>query len=156
MSFPGCRSRILTVPRRLACAAALLLSLSACGLTPEQKLLGRWYNGTMSIRFREDGGVVLNTPTGLGIGRYVFHPGVPTATSGALEPNVTVDLVRNNARTQIDFHVEFLNGDRLRLTNLSAEVPIRNRRAGVPREFAVLKRATGNESEIAPTQLATR
>lgn len=132
--------RLMKSRNLLVVGSLALLLLSGCQQSLDQKLIGRWYNGTMSIRFREDGGVVLNTPTGRGVGRYVFNPGVPMSAN-SLEPNITVDMVRNNTRSQIEFHVEFLNGDRLRLVNLSAEVPVRNRRAGVPREFAILKRA---------------
>ncbi|MCA8997312.1 MAG: hypothetical protein KDA80_10000 [Planctomycetaceae bacterium] len=118
-----------------------LLSLSACQQTPEQKLLGRWYNGGMSIRFREDRGVVFNTPVGLGVGRYEFDPSVPPPTADTVTPNTRLDLVRNNQRIQLEFYVEFPSQDRMKIVDLNNPRRMNPRNPEAAPQFEILKRA---------------
>lgn len=91
------------------------LMQQGCSKSPSEKLIGRWYSGEMTIRFREDSGVIWNSPRGLALGRYDFSGKIRKIRSEKVDPNLFVDVVRNNERRQFQFEVSFLGADRLRI-----------------------------------------
>lgn len=86
-----------------------------CQKSPSEKLIGRWYSGEMTIRFREDSGVIWNSPRGLALGRYEFTGKVRKISKGKIDPNLFIDVVRNDERQQFRFEIVFLGADRLRI-----------------------------------------
>jgi len=146
MNFPATSSR--RSPRFLL-VLLLLVCSSSCMQGPREKLLGRWYTSDTSIRFRDDGTVVFNTPQGLAIGRYHFDETPKDATSKALQPNLILELVRSNRQLRLDFELEILSRDRIRMTEVLP--PSTTRRSAISR-FKVLKRAVDDASSS--TQLA--
>lgn len=88
---------------------------SGCSKSPSQKLIGRWYSGTMTIRFREDHAVIWNSTRGLALGRYEFSGSVRNAKNETPVPNLYIDVIRGNEREQMQFEVAFLGEERMRL-----------------------------------------
>lgn len=126
-------------------AALLMMSLSGCQQTPQQKLIGRWYNDEMSIRFRPDGRVLLFSRSGRAEGRYVF---AETQSNNALTKaeNLVLDVIRDGKPRRMIFDADFLGVDRLRLSDLTPQ----SRRTTDPApEFAILRRSV--ESPAAAT-----
>ncbi len=123
---------------------ALILVLAGCQQTPQQKLIGRWYNDDMSIRFRADGQVSLFTRSGRADGQYVF---VETQANSAqsVSENLVMDVLREGKPRRMIFDADFLGTDRLRLSDLT---PNARRKFDPAPEFAVLRR-----SEEAATSL---
>lgn len=115
----------------------MLLSLAGCQQTPQQKLIGRWYNDEMSIRFRPDGRVLLFSRNGRVEGRYVF---AEAQSSNALikSENLVLEVIGNGKPRRMTFDADFLGEDRLRLSDLS---PQARRSADPAPEFAILRRA---------------
>lgn len=99
----------------LVLCAAAVVSVSGCSMSPEQQLIGRWYNSGQSIRFRDDGGLVWNSKQGLAIGRYYFTGELRSTTANQGVQNLTIDVVRNERRFQLPLEVRFLGHDRLEL-----------------------------------------
>lgn len=125
--------------RRFGLLAIMSLGLASCMQTPHEKLVGRWFNRDMSIRFRDDGTVTFNSGAGLAVGRYYYNGVEGNASNEIPTRNLTLDLLRNNRHVRIDMVVEFLGQDRLRLL----EVRAKNAPA-VPssrQQMVVLKRA---------------
>lgn len=114
----------------------LIASLTGCQKTPQQQLVGRWSNGDMSVRFREDGRVLIFSRSGRAEGRYVFYG--PNAASRAATENLVMDVQRNGKIARMFLDADFLGTDRLRLSDLT---PKPNRAAEPTPEFAVLRRA---------------
>ena len=116
-------ARPMTMCSRLnfrAAVTSLVLGLvviaSGCSATPEQQLLGRWYNDATSIRFRSDGSVIYNSATtGLTSGRYFFDGSLRTESTGMPIPNLTLDLVQDGRIQRRQLEVRFLGDQRLRL-----------------------------------------
>lgn len=106
-----------------------------CQKTPQQQLIGRWSNGDMSIRFREDGRVAVFSRAGRAEGRYVFYG--PNAASRAASENLIVDVERNGKIARMFLDADFLGTDRLRLSDLT---PKPNRTTDPVADFAVLRR----------------
>jgi hypothetical protein len=114
------------------------LMLVGCQQTPQQKLVGRWYNGDMSVRFREDGRVSLFSRSGHVEGRYQFA-GTNTSTVGsAAAQNLVMDVVRNGRIVRMMFDADFLGDDRLRLSDLT---PKTSRMEDRGPDFTVLRRS---------------
>ncbi|HWL08787.1 MAG TPA: hypothetical protein VNQ76_10295 [Planctomicrobium sp.] len=127
--------------RKIFClfgAALLLFVSSSCMMTPEEKIIGRWYSGGMSIRFRKDKSVLYNTAAGRAVGYYYFDPVVKNLAREQTVPNLVLDVVRNNQRVRVNFELEIMANDRIRLTYLPGpDAPPSNRS---PRA-SILKRA---------------
>jgi hypothetical protein len=117
-----------------------LITLCGCYQTPQQKLLGRWYNGEMSLRFQPDGTAVYNSVQGKSFGRYVFEPPRLVTGSQAGQPNLVVDLATTDGKHRYQFEAVFIAQDRLRLHDLTPKV-IDTPTAAVP-QFVLLRRAT--------------
>jgi hypothetical protein len=111
--------------RRLLLLVALF-ALPSCQKSPQESLVGRWYNPDMSIRFREDGSVLFSSRAGRGVGRYVFDGSERKLTSTQVPRNVIMDVLMNNERVRLEFQFEFLSQDRMQLHGLLV------RRGGTP------------------------
>lgn len=129
----------------------LLVSSSSCMQGPREKLVGRWYTSDTSIRFRSDGTVVYNSPRGLAVGRYFFDETPRDITSTAPHPNLILELVRKDQQLRLDFEVEILSQDRIRLTEIR---PATARQGSLVASFKVLKRATEAEGAASPSLAA--
>lgn len=116
-----------------------VLLLCGCYQTPQQRLIGRWYNAEMSLRFQPDGIVVFNSSEGLSRGRYEFVPTPAALGAQSGEENLVIDLSRNGRRVRLCFEAVFLAHDRLRLHDHTP------RATSLPSEslpqFALLRRA---------------
>ncbi len=116
--------------------------LSSCLTTPQEKLHGRWFNSDMSIRFRTDGTVIFNSTQGLATGRYFFNGEVRPESSEQPLPNLTMDLERNGEVLRVNYELQFLGSERLRIQ------PVESLERGLPSDsimpVVILKRA-GNE-----------
>lgn len=120
----------------LSCAV-LMLSLTGCQQTPQQKLIGRWYNDEMSLRFRADGRVLLFSRSGRAEGRYVFAE-TQSNSAQSVSENLVMDVIRDGKARRMVFDADFLGTDRLRLSDLTPK----SRRTFDPApEFAVLRRS---------------
>ena len=134
---------------RLALAAALgCACLASCSATPQEQLEGRWYDETLSLRFRPDGGVIFNSrATGLTTGRYYFNGELKPAADDQPVANLTLDLVRGDRIVRSQMEAQFVGGERLRIRTLDT------RRSGpggsqIP-EVVVLKRAPASSDQLA-------
>jgi hypothetical protein len=143
--FPGllrCFSRRIWM---LGLLGAVCGFASGCELDPEQKLIGRWYNSDMSIRFRPDGGVIFNTPAGRAVGRYYYDGSFRPVSSGHVRENLVLDVVRNGERLRLGFEVEVIAANRLRIYDLNNRVRPGERPDRV--SSMVLKRATDDDKK---------
>lgn len=120
------------------CGMLLVMNLTGCQQTPHQQLMGRWYNDEMSIRFRNDGRVLLFSRSGRLEGRYVFAGTTANHALGKQE-NLVLDVIRDGKPRRMVFDAGFLGGDRLRLTDLT---PQSRRTIDPAPEFAILRRGT--------------
>lgn len=138
MSISKSVSRIL---RSITFATLLTLPLihSGCAKSADELLIGRWYSGDMTIRFREDSAVIWNSPNGLALGRYEFTGKRKHIRSDELQPNLFLDVVRNDERRQFRFEITFIADDRIQLELVPANLPSSD--APVQRSGFVLKRA---------------
>lgn len=125
----------------IALCALLLLSVCGCSQTPQEAVLGRWYNGDMSLRFRPNGTVVWNTRQGMAQGKYSFVGQVPRWASESTTVRVRLDVVRNGQAIQPTLDLQFVGADRMRVIP-GAQAQTR----ATDRLQAVLKRAQ-SESE---------
>lgn len=101
-------------------ALAFLLPcvLCSCVETPQEKLVGRWFNSENSIRFSAEGHVRWNSPRGTAQGYYVYDGSARRTSSDVPVRNLNLDLTRKGRPFQADFELQFL-GDKLRLTPMS-------------------------------------
>jgi|GEM_PF-5631111 len=131
----------MLVPRRWLCCAYLMavLTLAGCYQSPRQKLMGRWYNADMSLRFRPDGVVLFNNLDGMARGRYFFTEDPQQVGESQGQRNLVLDVVRNGARQQYSFDATFLSDDRLRLLEVSMTAV--DRPTDAIRQFALLRKA---------------
>ncbi len=118
------------------CGLVLIMSLSGCQQTPQQKLMGRWYNEEMSIRFRPDGRVSLFSRSGRVEGRYVFTE-LPSNSALNQSENLVLDVIRDGKLRRMVFDADFLGVDRLRLSDLT---PKSRPTTDPAPEFAILRR----------------
>lgn len=138
-------------PIRCLLMLAVLISFSSCMQGPREKLMGRWYTSDTSIRFRPDGTVVYSTPRGLARGRYFFDETPKDLTSTSPHPNLILELVRGNQQFRLDFEVELLSQDRIRLSEIRPTVVLGR---SVPSQFKILKRANTEDEKPSPTLAA--
>lgn len=114
--------------------AVLIATVSGCSQTPQEAVIGRWYNGEMSLRFRANGTVVWNTKRGLAQGRYAFVGTVPRwATEGTIV-RVRLDVVRDGQTIQPTLDLQLVGTDRMQVTpGVQAQTQATNRRQAVLR-----------------------
>lgn len=122
----------------------ILLVLAGCQQSPQQKLIGRWYNDDMSIRFREDGRVFLNSRSGRVEGRYEYT-GTQASSAQSASQNLVLDVIRDGQQRRLYFDADFLGVDRLRLSDLTPKARRTTERAP---EFAVLRRSEDAKTAV--------
>ncbi len=132
--------------RTLSCGLLLFLA-AGCQQSAQQKLIGRWYNGDMSVRFWEDGRVAIFSRNGRADGRYVYSDSSLDLAQANTTQNLVMDVVRDGKIVRMMFDADFLGADRLRLSDLT---PTRRLSPDPVQEFAVLRRSEE------PAQVATR
>ena len=143
---PGnAESRRVVLLRFAMLGAAALLS--GCTATPQERLHGRWFSESISVRFRPDGTLIYNSAsTGMTTGRYYFDG--EFRPNAATEPvnNLTMDLVIDGRMQRWPLEVQFLGDERLRLN------PVRAARQGRPsdgiRAVVVLSRAHDDKTDV--------
>ena len=114
--------------------ALLIATVSGCSRTPQEAVLGRWYNGDMSLRFRTNGTVVWNTEQGMAQGRYSFVGTVPRWASESTTVRVRLDVVRNGQAIQPTLDLQFIGSDRMRvIPGVQANLQATRRLQGVLR-----------------------
>lgn len=127
------------------CAVAMV-GLAGCSRTPQEAIVGRWYNSEMSLRFQPNGGVIWNTPQGLAQGRYSFVGHVPRWATDNTSAKVRLELIRNNEPINAELDLQFVGGDRLRVKPMET-----TRSRSAARTQAVLRRS---ETATDPNVLA--
>lgn len=123
---------------RLALVLPCLL-LCSCVESSQEKLIGRWFNTSNSIRFTVEGHVRWNSSRGTAQGNYLYDGSKRRTSSNVPVNNLSLDLVRNGQSLQPEFELQFIGNDRLRLTLVSG--PTESRRP------LVLTRAGENDEE---------
>lgn len=145
--------RVRSFTRWFAVLCALLIaSVSGCTQTPQEAVVGRWYNGEMSLRFQKNGAVVWNTPQGLAQGRYVFVGQVPRWATDNTSARIRLDVVRNNEHLHPELDLQFVGGERLRVKPVET-----TRSRAAARTQAVLRRAESDTDSkvLIPSNRAT-
>ncbi len=149
-----CVSTAKRTARRIAVSLMFLafVTISGCTQTPQEAVVGRWYNGDMSLRFQTNGAVVWNSPQGLAQGRYVFVGQVPRWATDNTSARVRLDVIRNNETINPELELQFVGSDRLRVK--PTEV---TRSRAAARTQVVLRRAeAGSDPNIpAPSKRGT-
>ncbi len=139
---------LVSTARRAARMTAVSLmflaaaALSGCTQTPQEAVVGRWYNGEMSLRFQRNGAVVWNTQQGIAQGRYVFVGPIPRWATDNTAARVRLDVIRNNEQIHPELELQFVGNNRLRIKPTEA-----TRSRAAARTQVVLRRA---ESETDP------
>lgn len=125
---------------------------SGCAKSPGELIIGRWYSGEMTIRFREDNAVIWNSPQGLALGRFDFSGSVHKLQSKDKVPNLLVDVIRNDERQQFHFDISFLGHDRLRMQLIRPGISSDEEQIG---QSLVLRRANDNTLGGGTVQVAS-
>lgn len=130
-----------------------LIFQGGCAKAPSDLLVGRWYSGEMTIRFREDSAVIWNSTRGLAKGRYEFTGKIRRIRTEEAKPNLYLDIIRNDEREQMQMEISFIGQDRLRLEIIPfGEAPPSD---GIPTGI-VMKRANDSLLGGKPVQVAQR
>ncbi len=109
--MPSRRSRLFLLFLALASSSFL-----GCGLARPSKLLGRWYNGDVSIRFRENGSVLYNSQnTGLVEGIYRYDSSALPIASTKPVKNLTLWLPQPGTTLVLDFELRYLGDQRIQI-----------------------------------------
>jgi hypothetical protein len=146
---PHMKRLLLTIGTGLV-LGLLLTASPGCMQSPRDKLIGRWYNSRMSIRFREDGSVLFNSAAGRADGVYYFDERRRSVNANSPSPNLTLDVIRNNQRIVLQYEIEIMSHDRLRLSLINTEGSRnRPRMDNAPLSFTILKRAKPEEESVA-------
>lgn len=131
----------------------LLLISSSCMQSDYEKLQGRWYNSSMSVRFRKDGSVFLNTSTGPAFGRYAYQPtSFNSSTPDRKVPNLTLDVVRNDVLQRMEFEVVMMSRNRIRMTYLGSPTSGDRPRSAAPQ---ILRREDPSNPPANSTTVST-
>ena len=129
---------------RLALILPCLL-LCSCVETSQEKLIGRWFNSSNSIRFTAEGHVRWNSRRGVAQGNY-FYDGSKRRTSSNIPiHNLSLDLIRNGQTLQPEFELEFVGNDRVRLTRLSEAT-------GTRRPLVLTRAGDGDKETLIPLE----
>lgn len=139
--------RLSESPTRICLTALALLitSASGCTQTPQEAVVGRWYNGEMSLRFQKNGAVVWNTPQGLAQGRYAFVGQVPRWATDNTSARIRLDVIRNNVHLHPELDLQFVGGERLRVKPVET-----TRSRAAARTQVVLRRAESDSDPNIP------
>ncbi len=129
----------------LAVLGTLPLLLCSCSGSSES-LEGRWYNRSNSLRFQPGGVVVWYSERGTATGRFYYDSTRRRAAKDEPVHNMTMKLVRSGEPVHGEYELQFLGGERLRITQLNDR---RTRTFQVP-PVMVLKRADESSEESIP------
>ncbi len=122
------------------------LGFAGCGLSHAEKLLGRWSNKDVSMRFRENGTVLYNSRiTGLVEGRYRFDPKQPSLANTKPVKNLTLWLPQPKGTQIVNFEVRLLGSDRLQIRPIPPTSAKTRNLDSTRTVAAVLKRAAQDE-----------
>jgi len=125
--------------------AALAVSLCSCVETSQEKLIGRWFNSSNSIRFTAEGHVRWNSRRGVAQGNYFYDGSKRRTSSNVPVHNLSLDLVRNGQILQPEFELEFVGNDRVRLTRLSEAT-------GTRRPLVLTRASDSDEETLIPVE----
>ncbi|MBC8290745.1 MAG: hypothetical protein H8E37_10560 [Planctomycetes bacterium] len=135
------------------------LFLCSCMETSQEKLVGRWFNGTNSVRFTAEGHVRWNSRQGSAQGIFAFDGSKRRTSSNVPVRNLSLDLVRRDESLQPEFELQFLGSDRVRLTPVSgpeeSRRPLILKRAGEEDEETLIPLARVAESGNQPAGVET-
>jgi hypothetical protein len=135
--------------RRLLLPLFSLLAVTCCSCmeTPQERLIGRWFNSQNSIRFKEDGTLVWNARTRRAYGRYWYTGESRASSSNQAQPNLTVQLVTANEQIVSKYELQYLGDDKLRLQAI-------NQNGGAANRLFVLTKA--GPDDTLTSELAAR
>jgi len=101
----------------------------------------------MTVRFKENGAVVLSTPAGKATGRYFYDGTSRRTSSDHTHENLVLDVIRKGKRERLGFDAEIISTTRLRLYDLSSR-PIANTTSRRVEKNVVLKRAGEEDAQL--------
>lgn len=103
--------------RRLVSPLLCLLAVTCCSCmeTPQEKLIGRWFNSQNSIRFKEDGTLVWNGRARQAYGKYWYTGDSRPSATNQVQANMTVQLVTSDGELVSQYELQFLGVDKLRM-----------------------------------------
>ncbi len=109
--------------RRLLLPLFSLLAVTCCSCmeTPQERLIGRWFNSQNSIRFKNDGTLVWNARALQAYGRYWYTGESRPATTNRPQTNLTVQLISSDEQIVATYELQFLGGDKIRLQPVNRE-----------------------------------
>ncbi|MBI1310789.1 hypothetical protein GC176_05725 [bacterium] len=125
----------------------VMTTCCSCMQTPQERLVGRWFNSQNSIRFKEDGTLIWNGRRRQGYGRYWYTGESRKSTTNQLQPNLTIQLRTGDTDAVTQYELQYMGDDRLRLQQI-----IEGRR--IPRGLVVLAKADADDTLT--TELASR
>ncbi len=110
-------------PRRVLAPLFCLLAVTCCSCmeTPQERLIGRWFNSQNSIRFKDDGTLVWNARRRQAYGKYWYTGEARPSTTNQAQPNLTIQLVTSDGDNVVQYEMEYLGGDRMRLQPVNRE-----------------------------------
>ena len=134
---------------RLLAPLFCLLAVTCCSCmeTPQERLIGRWYNSQNSIRFKDDGTLVWNARSRQAYGRYWYTGDSRAVSTNQIQPNLTLQLVTSSSEVTTQYELQYLGGDKMRLQ------PV-NRSNEVARDVFVLTKA--GPDDTLTTELVSR
>lgn len=135
--------------RRLLAPLFCLLAVTCCSCmeTPQERLIGRWFNSQNSIRFNDDGTLVWNARTRRAYGKYWYTGESRASSTNQVQPNLTLQLVTPDGELVSQYELQLLGVDKMRLQ------PV-NRNNDAVRGLFVLTKA-GPDDKLT-TELASR
>ncbi|TWT51581.1 hypothetical protein KOR42_34690 [Thalassoglobus neptunius] len=136
------RQSLIVWMSRSVFAVTLALTLCGCAKSSEELLIGRWYSGEMTIRFRPDRSVAWNSSAGMAIGRYQFLGENRQAQNSAGSPNLVLDVIRKGESGRYQFQATLLGKNRLQLKTVDRNSDSLN---GISRTAMVLRRASDDK-----------
>ncbi|MHC4877539.1 MAG: hypothetical protein ACYTGL_13670 [Planctomycetota bacterium] len=109
--------------RRLFMPLFCLLALTCCSCmqTPQEKLIGRWYNRDNSVRFNADGTLVWNARSGRAYGLYWYTGASRVTSTNQIQPNMTMQLRTESGDIVAKYEVQFLGDEKLRIQRVNAD-----------------------------------
>jgi len=108
--------------------------------TPQEQLIGRWYNSTNSMRFTAEGHIRWNSTRGTAQGNYTYDASLRRSTASEPTQNLSLALYRTGQPLQPAYELQFLGADRIRLTPIITSAADR-------RGILILKRAEADDLE---------
>ena len=109
--------------RRLLAPLICLLAVTCCSCmeTPQERLIGRWFNSQNSIRFKDDGTLVWNARRRKAYGRYWYTGESRAISTNQVQPNLTLQLVSAENEILAKYELQFLGDDKMRLKPVNSD-----------------------------------